>query len=149
MKWLVGKINTCTIIEFKEIFFTKTKMKGSLRKRNRRPAIYDSDSDNSTDPEPLLKKRKSSKKKQKMKSEDFSADEYEAEDLQKPAKIKHRDSASSKSAKRKKVEFVQKDEQEMDLAEIIDAPDFKERKKRKTKLEYQQIKKEKEEAKAK
>ena len=37
----------------------------------------------------------------------------------------------------------------MDLAEIIDAPDFKERKKRKTKLEYQQIKREKEEAKAK
>ena len=123
-------------------------MKGSLRKRNRRPAIYDSDSNNSTDSEPFLKKRRTSKNKQKIKSEDFSADEYEAEDFKKPAKIKHRDSASSKAAK-KNVEFVQKDEQEMDLAEIIDAPDFKERKKRKTKLEYQQIKKEKEEALAK
>ena len=83
-------------------------MKGSLRKRNRRPAIYDSDSDNSTDPEPLLKKRMTSKNKQ-IKSEDFSADEYEVEDFQKPAKIKHRDSASSKDVSKKKVEFVQKD----------------------------------------
>ena len=122
-------------------------MKTSLRKRRRPLPIFDSESDNSTDPEPLSskKKRYSSKKMNQDMKSDYS-EEFGSRSNEKDGSKKRKSKESSAKQKDAKVEFFKepKDLQEMTLVEVIDTTDKKERKKRKTKQEIEVIKRENE-----